>query len=355
MRKAVLFVSVYTMSGSFDGAALLAQQHISDGPRVGDAPSDKISGSTRADTRNILCSTKINQPNSQLGVQSKARWFCASGTRLMTANGIPNHATGQFPSANDPYSIAGQTITYAATQSPVVRSEAGQPIKVPGYALNGIKFDASTTGRCRSDTTDPSTCDLVEGNGPWDIEVLGQATFDFGADENHGHVQSTGEYHYHGIPVGMLSAANKAGQAMQLIGWAADGFPIYARYGHHDPEISTSALRPMKSSYRLKAVPDANRPDTAILPMGTFTQDFEYSRGTGDLDECNGRFGVTPEFPEAIYHYYATDSFPFIQRCVKGFPYSLSSQATPVAEPRQDDEEEGRRDRRPPPPGGPRW
>ena len=52
--------------------------------------------------------------------------------------------------------------------------------------------------------------------------------------------------------------------------------------------------------------------------MGTFTQDFEYVAGLGDLDECNGRFGVTPEFPNGIYHYYITDAFPYIQRCVKG-------------------------------------
>ena len=30
--------------------------------------------------------------------------------------------------------------------------------------------------------------------------------------------------------------------------------------------------------------------------MGAFTQDFEYEEGHGDLDECNGKIGVTPEF-----------------------------------------------------------
>jgi len=39
---------------------------------------------------------------------------------------------------------------------------------------------------------------------------------------------------------------------------------------------------------------------------------------SGDLDECNGRIGITPEFPGVIYHYYATDSYPYFQRCVKG-------------------------------------
>ena len=52
--------------------------------------------------------------------------------------------------------------------------------------------------------------------------------------------------------------------------------------------------------------------------MGAFTQDWEYVAGLGDLDECNGRFGTTPEFPGGIYHYYTTDSYPYVQRCVKG-------------------------------------
>jgi hypothetical protein len=37
-----------------------------------------------------------------------------------------------------------------------------------------------------------------------------------------------------------------------------------------------------------------------------------------DMDECNGRFGVTPEFPQGIYHYYITEAYPYMQRCIKG-------------------------------------
>ena len=36
------------------------------------------------------------------------------------------------------------------------------------------------------------------------------------------------------------------------------------------------------------------------------------------LDDCNGRTGVTPEFPDGIYYYMATDSYPYFSRCVKG-------------------------------------
>ena len=77
-------------------------------------------------------------------------------------------------------------------------------------------------------------------------------------------------------------------------------------------------LKVMTSSYRTKASPDVNRPATSLYAMGTFTQDYEYVAGLGDLDECNGRTGVTPEFPKGIYHYFATDTFPNLQRCVKG-------------------------------------
>jgi len=74
----------------------------------------------------------------------------------------------------------------------------------------------------------------------------------------------------------------------------------------------------MKASYQLKTRPADGRPPVNLIPLGAFTQDYEYINGSGDLDECNGRFDVTPEFPGGIYHYYATDGYPFVQRCVKG-------------------------------------
>jgi hypothetical protein len=52
--------------------------------------------------------------------------------------------------------------------------------------------------------------------------------------------------------------------------------------------------------------------------MSTFQQDCENVAGLGDLDECNGRTGVTLVFPHGIHHDCATDRHPFRQRCVKG-------------------------------------
>ena len=127
------------------------------------------------------------------------------------------------------------------------------------------------------------------------------------------------------------------GQRMLLVGWAADGFPIYTGYGHNIATDAKSPLRKVKSSYRLKA---GERPRSPIGPGakydGNFTEDFEYAPGSGDLDECNGRFGVTPEFPQGIYHYYITETFPLISRYwkVTGDPSFQKQGPPPGARPR---------------------
>ena len=43
---------------------------------------------------------------------------------------------------------------------------------------------------------------------------------------------------------------------------------------------------------------------------GTFREDWEYVEGLGDLYRCNGRFGVTPRYPDSTYHYYITVDYP---------------------------------------------
>ncbi len=51
---------------------------------------------------------------------------------------------------------------------------------------------------------------------------------------------------------------------------------------------------------------------------GTYIQDYKYYAGSGDLDECNGRFAVTPEYPDGIYHYHVSDTWPYVMSCFKG-------------------------------------
>ena len=119
------------------------------------------------------------------------------------------------------------------------------------------------------------------------------------------------------MPEGYVTKAGK-GAAMTLVGFAVDGFPIYARYGYTTAGNAASAIKIVKPSWQKKTVADAGRPSTTVFPMGTFTADYQYVAGSGDLDECNGRSGVTPEFPAGTYHYYITEAFPYVQRCIKG-------------------------------------
>jgi hypothetical protein len=271
-------------------------------------------------TTGVLCDYSHNAFNAHplVNLTSTANWSCTGTSRKLSANGVPDHDVGPFNIQADlDFKITAQSINVSGPISPILTTTAtalGGPAGDIGYILNGVKLDPGTGGNCNDSG---SNCTLLGQAGPWRMEALGQTSFNFGADSNNAHVQPGGVYHYHGMPEGFISKLGK-GQAMTLVGWAADGFPIYARYGYSLAADAASALKVIKSSYRLKAAPAANRPATSLYPMGTFLQDYEYVAGTGDLDECNGRTGVTPEFPKGIYHYYATDTYPYLQRCVKG-------------------------------------
>ena len=124
---------------------------------------------------------------------------------------------------------------------------------------------------------------------------------------------------------------------MVLFGWAFDGFPIYYRYGHRDAMDATSRLITMIPIWRVESGGRGiNNPplvsSIATTPTGTplqmtrgmFNQDYEiplHAPMVGALDECNGRFGVTPEFPNGVYHYFITESYPYIPRCHWGDLY----------------------------------
>ena len=289
---------------------------------------------TGTSTANILVNIdeEIYNDDESVLAFSEYSWSSDGTNRILNGNGIPNHEVGTFPNSNNPNSISAQNVSESFTLCPSIIYESGLEVVGPAmaiaYALNSVKFDPATAGRCN----DAGECSLARGEGNWNIEALGHDTFDFGDDMNHAHVQPNGAYHYHGMPELLIDFLGK-NDGMTLIGWASDGFPVYARYGFADPEDSQSQLKVLTTSYRLKSQPDENRPNmlTAILggpnatnnvnkpiPMGAFTQDYEYVEGLGDLDECNGRFGITPEFPNGIYYYVVTDDFPFFTRCLKG-------------------------------------
>jgi hypothetical protein len=173
-------------------------------------------------------------------------------------------------------------------------------------AINGVPFDPGANEFWHHDR-----------NSGWQYEPM-TGHLNLGVDDSNAHVQPTGAYHYHGLPIGLIANVKNAKEHMLLIGWAADGFPIYAPWGYTDATNAQSPIKDLKSSFKLKSGTRPNGPGGTY--DGTYVADFEYVAGAGDLDDCNGRFGVTPEFPGGIYQYYITKDFPFIPRKFRGTP-----------------------------------
>ena len=227
--------------------------------------------------------------------------------RVIVSNGIPNHNTGRFPNRGNPNRITVQQHRYRVPANPRVADQT-TPIRGEfGVAVNGVPFD-------------PGAAEFYDGEPGWQYEPLSGA-INLGIDMSHAHVQPTGKYHYHGLPTGLIDSVKvEAGSHSPLIGWAADGFPIYAVFGYSDPKNAASPVQKLKSSYQLKKGdrPGGDAPGGTY--DGTFLRDYEYVLGAGDLDECNGRFTVTPEFPDGTYAYFMTEQWPVVPRKYRGTP-----------------------------------
>lgn len=236
--------------------------------------------------------------------------------RVITSNGIPNHKTGQFPGRGNPNAISAQSYRYRMPLKPALAdkptSNEGGPF---GIALNGVVFDPTTAEFWKRDR-----------NSGWREEAISPTDQgQLGLDMNRAHVQPTGAYHYHGIPTGLVEhlAGGKehVDKKMVLVGYAADGFPIYNRYAYKDASDPKSDLVEMKPSYQLKK---GNRPGGNEGPGGAYdgkySQDYEFVQGSGNLDMANGRSGVTPEYPDGTYYYVLTIAHPSVPRYWMGTP-----------------------------------
>lgn len=228
--------------------------------------------------------------------------------RTIVSNSIPNHTTGAFPNSGNPNTIQPQNHSYSLELQPkyIGKVTQGQGYSF-GVLLNGVEVD-------------PYSAEFFKGlkgvNREWNINALTSAV-NLGTDCNNAHVQPTGKYHYHGTPTAYLEELNSDGTKMVKMGYAADGFPIYYKYGYSE----SGEIIELQSGFQLKS---GNRPgDGKSAPNGafdgTYFQDYEYNSDLSSLDECNGRFGKTLE-SENEYYYVFTDNFPSSPLCFMGVP-----------------------------------
>ena len=240
--------------------------------------------------------------------------------RIVYTNNLPDHPYGTWPSNNpvDPQQIAFYMCAFpqkADESTSIYNAGPGgggcsQYVEF-GVGANGIRM-APYGARW---FVNPNT---MEENLDWNVEALEMFNMDF----NNSHSNGGGQYHYHGIPeVYFTDSLNIDGsQHSPLVGYAADGYPIYYKYVYTDPNDSNSGISAFTSGHTLKP---GNRPGNGITAPdgpydGFYVEDYEFLDSSWPLDECNGRHGVTPEYPNGTYYYVMTDNWPYIPRCFYG-------------------------------------
>ena len=268
--------------------------------------------------------------NESINFTSEFNITTTNNERIISSNNIPDHLVGLFGGGQgslNPNEISPQFENYVISCIPTVNptltsllNDAGQgqnlgPQYAFGIMLNGIELDpvAAEPFPHNGNLSDPNN------NWEWNKEAL---NVNLGLDCNNGHVQPNGKYHYHATPVDYLNSLGLSNNEMTLVGYAADGFPIYYKYAYSVANNNNSKIQIMKSSYQLKS---GYRPGDGInAPCdeynGVYSNDYEYVENLGNLDEANGRNGVTPEYPNGTYYYVLTDEFPGVPRYFKGSP-----------------------------------
>ena len=235
---------------------------------------------------------------------------------ILSANGIPNHnfnATGSFAHA---ISANQRNFSIPLNPSPASSVTPLSQNRWDAVMLNGVVLDLLSAG-CYNPTAqnadaNGNTAIGCSVNDGWLLDPLG-ADYTFGADEHNAHTQPDGTYHYHGDPVALWRNDSTIPTTVvsPVIGFAADGYPIYGPYFF---DVATSTIRKAVSSYSQKTGsrpgPDNNNPGGFY--DGTYIDDYQYIENSGDLDQCNGMV-VNNQ-----YGYYVTDSYPWVLNCFIG-------------------------------------
>jgi len=263
--------------------------------------------------------------------------YYSANYAYIRANGLPTYPTGPYFDKN-PNNAGSQNTIFKIPLNPKVQtgshtSTTGGDI---GVFINGVAlFDYRDGYSWKSSTNAIAGGPMgAPGDGVWNRDaIVGEL---IGFDCAKGHPSGT-NYHHHQNPSSfkfdlksvstVCNLYNSDGlytldstKHSPLIGFTYDGFPIYGAYAYKNVNGTGGIVR-MKSSYKLRNITKRNTysngtsvtagPDVSTTYfLGYFREDYYYdttSAATPDyLDEHNGRFCVTPEYPNGTYCYFAT-------------------------------------------------
>lgn len=232
---------------------------------------------------------------------------------VLTSNGIPNHDFNG-PTANFANPVKALDVTFHIPRNPQ-KTGTFQKLSQRSYdaiLLNGTPVDLLSAGCYRpQEPRADKNGNVLAGCRDTDPWMLDPPSYDayFGVDQHNAHAQPDGRYHYHANP-NALFLDNDVSKPSPVIGFAADGFPIYGTIFRD----ADGKVRRARSGYRLKTTPRPSPPQgPGGEPDGTYLADYEFA-GDGDLDECNGMT------VDGQYGYYVTTTYPWILKCLVGTP-----------------------------------
>lgn len=225
---------------------------------------------------------------------------------VFNTNAIPNHDFNDGSQAF-PNDVSEQNNIFEITTTPSFANNVTElSLQVDNaILLNGVKVDILAAG-CFGVGNGKVGCNDM--SQPWRYDPMSPLA-GFNVDSHNAHAQPDGTYHYHGTPNAFYHAHN-TGSPSPVIGFAADGFPIFGPYFDNN-----GTVRKALPSYQLR---NGSRPTDSSSPGGvydgTFRDDYEYVANSGDLDECNGMT------IDGVYGYFISDSYPYVLACFKGTP-----------------------------------
>jgi hypothetical protein len=284
-----------------------------------------------------------------LGIHVMGPWYLNSAKTMLFPN-LPVNQKALYRIPRNPTVPGTKTLT---------------GLGVIGYFVDGV---AMFDGR---DAFYWNGSSEVQGSGLWNRDAYVNESVTF--DPANAHQQNTGTYHYHANPIalryllGDQVAFNTATETYSenpsalthspILGWVRDGYPVYGPYGYSSAMDTNSPVRKMVSGFvprngangtlnltnsgrttlpawagraynrTTTLAPNEYGPNVSTTyPLGRYLEDNDYLGDLGkiqgidfDLDEYNGRFCLTPEFPSGTYAYFvsiATNGAP-------AFPYNI--------------------------------
>lgn len=293
-------------------------------------------------------------------VSSSANWV------YVRSSGLGTHVMGPWylnaaHTQNFPSFPANTGVLYRLPRTPVIpANKTLTGLGAIGYFVDGVAvfdnrdaFSYSTASR-----TDASPVNGLRGDGVWNREAYANEGMTFDPAFAH---QAMTNHHYHANapavrhalgdhvdfdPVTKIysESTTPVTKHSPIIGWLADGLPVYGPYGYSSPLDPASGLRRMTPGYVVRdgtnGTTDLAATGRTSLPawaaraqgrsatlatavqgpavgaayaLGHFIEDYDYLGDLGrtqgvdfDLNECNVRFCVTPEFPNGTYAYFVT-------------------------------------------------